>query len=273
MNSNSPSIHIPFPEISTFSSKDHNPSSKHLSKHNKKRTPFENFFKSIKSKKKQNSSILKHPKKEYIRCKLIRGCKKCIRLLIKSPFPQELGKFSNLSPQALYCWDSMLSYYLKYKAQLKHLSSTQQLVPNKEIKSYNLKFCQKFFATAPVRNFFQLYVEFLFSDKDPERLCSEFNFSCCRVYAHTEECQNSWNELLKYLVGEMISEIGFSENQEKILENQRKIIEKQEKITEKQEIENCEDKIPSDLKLYRLEGVETQPKWVQVLIYRNYNFL
>ncbi|OMJ87958.1 hypothetical protein SteCoe_10193 [Stentor coeruleus] len=232
----------------------------------KKLTAVEKFFKPIKSKKPQYHIKISSPKKEYIRCKLIRGTKKSIRILNKSSFPNKLGNFEGISPQTLTNWNAMMNYFTENKHVLKEFSSTQNKIPDKEIRSYNLKFCKMFFERLEVREAFMLYIEFLFSDYDCLRLCREFNFQCCRTLRHTQQCGKRWEELKNFILNDMMEEIGFTFEEEKVVVEE---VEEREEKEEKVEIIKEVEKVRAE----SLMCVEIQPKWIQKMMFKEYLIL
>ncbi|OMJ82729.1 hypothetical protein SteCoe_16495 [Stentor coeruleus] len=231
-------------------------------KSTKKITAVDNFFKLIKSKKNPNQIKISFPKKEYIRCKLIRGTKKSIRILGKKALPKKLGNFKNLSSSMLDNWNTMMRYFHENQKILSQFSSTQDKIPDKETKSYNLKFCKIFFERLEVREAFQFYVKYLFSDYDCNRLCKEFNFQCCKGHMHSLECGKRWEELKHFILNDMMEEIGFK------LENEKKIAEENFERVEKSEDEELVFEETSGL--INLMCVEEQPKWIQKMMFREY---
>ncbi|OMJ70277.1 hypothetical protein SteCoe_31789 [Stentor coeruleus] len=229
----------------------------------KKFTAVDKFFKPIKSKKPQYQIKTSSPKKEYIRCKLIRGTKKSIRILNKSSFPNKLGNFESISSQTLINWNAMMNYFIENKHVLKEFSSTQDKIPDKETRSYNLKFCKMFFERLEVREAFQLYIEFLFSDYDYLRLCREFNFQCCRTLRHTQQCGKRWEELKHFILNDMMEEIGFT------FEEKKEIVEEIEEKVERVEIVKENQR----MRVENLMCVEIQPKWIQKMMFKEYLML
>ncbi|OMJ96314.1 hypothetical protein SteCoe_44 [Stentor coeruleus] len=234
----------------------------------KKVTAVDNFFKFIKPKKNPNQIIISFPKKEYIRCKLIRGTKKSIRNLGKKAFPKKIGNFENISSLMLDNWNTMMHYFQENQKVLSLFSSTQDKIPDKETKSYNLKFCKMFFERSEVREAFQFYVKYLFSDYDCNRLCKEFNFQCCRGHGHTLECGKKWEELKHFILNDMVEEIGFKLEDEGNWRDEGNL--KDENFEGDKENQGEKLAFEETPGLVNLMCVEEQPKWIQKMIFREY---
>jgi hypothetical protein len=56
-----------------------------------------------------------------------------------------------------------------------------------------------------VRESFRLYVINEFFGKNCEQLVERFDFSCCEFNQHDKKCDELWNELKVFSVGEMIN--------------------------------------------------------------------
>lgn len=221
------------------------------------------FYKKIKSKISPKKSRVSCPKKEYIRCKVIRGTKKSIRLLSKSSSQKKLGKFFIFSNENKTQWNLMIHHFNSNREILEKFSSTKSKIPGKEFKSYNISFCKMFFEMPEVREAFHLYVNYIFSDYDCDRLCKEFNFQCCLSEKHSHVCEKKWRELKEFILWDMMEELGFS------IENCQNFPEKYDvenpvgvrEVSELVEFEAVEE--------VKFEGnfcVESQPKWIQRMV-------
>ncbi|OMJ91167.1 hypothetical protein SteCoe_6335 [Stentor coeruleus] len=219
------------------------------------------FYKNIKSKISPNKTRVSCPKKEYIRCKIIRGTKKSIRLLSKKSNPKKIGKFNIISNEVKAQWNLMAHHFNSNKEILKTFSSTKDKIPGKEFKSYNISFCKMFFEMPEVREAFNLYVNYIFTDYDCKRLCKEFNFKCCLYEKHGYDCEKNWRKLKEFILRDMINELGFSVGECKDL--CEKYDEDGIEIREEDELE--EEKI-EEIGSERVLFVETQPKWIQRMI-------
>jgi len=75
-------------------------------------------------------------------------------------------------------------------------------------KSFNEKFCKKYFLPIQVRESYFYYTEYIFSEFDPDVLCKKFKLRCCRSPQHSPDCYNSWNLLKFYVQNIMITNLG-----------------------------------------------------------------
>ncbi|CAG9332021.1 unnamed protein product [Blepharisma stoltei] len=159
------------------------------------------------------------PKKEYLRCKLIRGFKRAIRQIRKNVLPSKtLNRIRGNPYNALRVWQALAGCYEKYMTVLEPLSCTEKGPKTdgklkKRIrgryleKSFNSTFCIEFFSHIGVRESFYYYVEFLFADLNPEVLCDKFDFMCCKGF-HSPECVEKWLLIKKYMNCYMIQDLG-----------------------------------------------------------------
>lgn len=228
-------------------------------KFHKKNPALEKFYKFKQCKKVKNTKNLGQPKKEYLRCKLIRGLKKTIRLLLQNSLPDKIGNFSILTENVLTNWSSLYAFVVKKKDVLYELSSTKAMVPDTNIRSYNKKFCKLFFSSEEIRDSFGLYVEFIFTDLDPQRLCEEFKFQCCKGSQHDSQCGKLWEEMRAYIQHDLISELGYYT---------------QEKFPIEVSKSECKENYIEPLQIFQsLSTFDNQPKWVQKIYFRKYNIL
>jgi hypothetical protein len=167
---------------------------------------------------------LKAPKKEYIRCKLIRGHKRAIRQAIKKIHPTKtIHRVDELSEVEHKSWTKFCLHVLDNKAELIEKSKTengpktdgaskrkQNIVSLESQKSFNDDFCREYFSDNLTIESFGLYVDIIFANLDPENLIARFEFNCCdkKNITHTIECDIKWEILKKYLQLDMISDLG-----------------------------------------------------------------
>lgn len=169
------------------------------------------------TKKKKRKGRL-HPKKEYIRCKLIRGHKRAQRQIARNIIPSRtLHKFDPFDQKPAKIWQELINVYKENPQFLWDISQTdkgpltdgrsKRAEKSDAQKSFNDKFVFWYFSAAIVRKSFYYYVELLFSDPDPENLVQRFEISCCPG-THSEECFVKWREFKSYLMNEMLTEVG-----------------------------------------------------------------
>lgn len=160
------------------------------------------------------------PKKEYVRCKLIRGHKRAIRQILKNIIPKTtIHKFSATDIKAHNLWLLIQQIVIKNIPTFAGLSKTESgpitdgraKRSNESLKkcekSFNAAFCKAYFSNQDVRESFSHYLNLIFVDFDPNILTKKFEFSCCRNDKHTVECLEKWCELQKYLKNEMLKEL------------------------------------------------------------------
>ena len=165
-------------------------------------------------------SAPKPPKKEYLRCKLIRGHKRAIRQILSNIIPKTtIHKFAPTDVKAHSLWTLMIKIINKDCGLLSKISkteegpitdgrakrSTESLALSE--KSFNAAFCKAYFANSNVRESFFQYINLIFVDFEPKTLCKKFDFACCRKVKHSVECVEKWGELYRYITQDMIEEL------------------------------------------------------------------
>mmetsp|Transcript_12766 Transcript_12766/g.18639 ORF Transcript_12766/g.18639 Transcript_12766/m.18639 type:complete len:260 (+) Transcript_12766:1046-1825(+) len=161
----------------------------------------------------------KKPKKEYLRCKLIRGHKRIIRQLDKQVIPRRtINKFDESDSKARLTYNKLKSilnsdrkvFLEKSKTEKgpktdgKNKRTNNDFVP---YNSFNDNFCRWYLQELCLRKSFYFYIELIFSDLNPEMLCRKFDMRCCD-YLHTENCVKVWKGLKFYVQNKMIQELG-----------------------------------------------------------------
>ncbi|CAG9319803.1 unnamed protein product [Blepharisma stoltei] len=167
------------------------------------------------------SKALKPPKKEYLRCKLIRGHKRILRQLRKCVMPRKtLNRFDHSSHSARRLFDMLRSCYYRNAEELDRLSETssgpitdgrakRKHTPLAHVEnSFNVTFCESYFSPASIRESYFLYVELVFSELNPEILCDKFDFWCCKKRRHDGTCVEKWLLMKDVIQFNMISELG-----------------------------------------------------------------
>ena len=212
----------------------------------------------------------KSPKKEYLRCKLIRGCKKCIRHLSQGKNPQKMIKFKKSSEKVKVIIDKMINYHQENLETLSDFSKTDTKLSDQTFKSYNSNFCSNFFKNKAVRKIFRFYIKLIFLDSDIQKLQKEFNFTCCFKKEHSSECYEKWSQLKDYIQQEMIQEVvtvssksssdHWPERSKEVkseeIENKANPVQQKPKTRE----ENSESSI-CEFSVLRI--LDLQPKWIQ----------
>ena len=171
--------------------------------------------------KKLNQSEKKVPKKEYVRCAMIRGHKRALRQIIKSITPSTtINKINSENPKQIQSWIDLSTHFHANSSSLSDIASTAQgpatdgkakrdnsADRKKAEKSFNDKFCRSYFSSTIVRHSFELYCEVVISEENITLLCEKFKMSCCDGSNHSELCKEKWINFKKYLKYTMIEEL------------------------------------------------------------------
>jgi hypothetical protein len=268
-------------ESSTFThspsnSPHHFPFKSSLSKTSRVKNPL-TLFKSLKlGLKSSKGQEAKTPKKEYLRCKLIRGCKKCIRYLSQGKNPLKVVKFKKTSGKVKHLISKMITFHNENLETLKDFSKTDTKLSDETFKSYNSKFCSNFFKNQEVRKIFRFYVKLIFAEPEVQKLQKEFNFSCCLKKEHCEKCFRKWKVLKNYVLNEMIEEVIDFTLKNRCEKNEEGLRLGEEDDRERRD-ENVEKRIEDDevvegeVEQQEFDGfsvfevLDLQPKWIQRL--------
>ena len=173
----------------------------------------------------------KDPKKEYVRCNLIRGHKRAIRQVFVNKIPSAtIHKIDTSSSVQTENWLKFAFQVKSNEIILKAKSQTTEgpitdgktkrkasNINNEILKSFNDTFCRDYFNSEVVVESFVKYLAIIFSSMDPESLIERFKFRCCRNEengSHNDECKENWIELRKYLEETMIQELKIKQEPE-----------------------------------------------------------
>lgn len=163
-------------------------------------------------------STPKPPKKEYLRCKIIRGHKRAMRQIIKGKTPKAtLHKFSINDSRSLEVWRCLKALIDLNSGLFMDCSNTvsgpktdgQAKRKNSEgfEKSFNIAFCSNYFSHEKVRESYYYYIQLLFTSFNLTDLCEKFNFKCCKGDPHKIICVEKWVMLKEYLEYYLIKEL------------------------------------------------------------------
>ncbi|OMJ67454.1 hypothetical protein SteCoe_35380 [Stentor coeruleus] len=168
----------------------------------------------------------KAPKKEYIRCKIIRGQKRAIRHALNNRIPTTtIHKVNHLNPYEIQAWNSFALDVKKYEDVFKEISKTEngpktdgaakrknseKFVSPEIQKSFNDLYCKDYFGDSLVLENYKLYIDVIFALNEPENLIKRFDFSCCNSAnnKHFPDCYMKWENLKQYLKVEMMEDLG-----------------------------------------------------------------
>ncbi|OMJ68761.1 hypothetical protein SteCoe_33702 [Stentor coeruleus] len=172
----------------------------------------------------------KAPKKEYIRCKIIRGQKRAIRHALNNKIPTTtLHKVNHLNPNEIQAWNNFVLDIIKNSDTFIKISKTENgpktdgaakrknkehFVSSKIQKTFNDHFCKGYFFNPLVLENYKLYIDVIFALNEPENLVKRFDFSCCRSrnISHFPDCYIKWENLKQYLKVGMIEDLGITKS-------------------------------------------------------------
>ncbi|OMJ70813.1 hypothetical protein SteCoe_21876 [Stentor coeruleus] len=192
-----------------------------------------------------------NPKKEYVRCKVIRGHKKMIRNIIDNKFPTKgIIKINSKDKKQLQIYRFFQDHYADHTSELDEVSKTESgpLTDGKARRDYskvkldtensfNNKFCKEYFTSQAVRESFCIFIELVFSKIDPEDLNEKFGFSCCQRRLHNLDCYDKWMILKFYLQDEMFATLDYCKPEINIESN---------------------DLLPSISSIFELDGLDSE---------------
>ncbi|OMJ67709.1 hypothetical protein SteCoe_35056 [Stentor coeruleus] len=156
-----------------------------------------------------DNSLNKAPRKEYVRCCLLRRLVKMIRLVLNNKIKLALHSSTI----------EILNFIESNKEELKHIINKENLPfeenkVNVKFKSYSDGYCRQFFSNTVAREIYKLYIEYLFSGQTLEQRSKDLGLYCCRKGTEENaECKEKWEKLKEILLGE--SEVCYEESFEK----------------------------------------------------------
>ena len=171
-----------------------------------------------------NKTKIQSPKKEYVRCKVIRGHKKLIRSLLENSIPKKgIAKFKLGCTFRGVPYRKFQDHLNENQKVLMEISFTESgpLTDGKHKKrskeknsyqsSFNNEFCAEYFENQVIRESFKLFCEIIFSKHNPKSLIKRLGFGCCNSGIHTLECYESWQCLKYYLQNEIFETLGYKD--------------------------------------------------------------
>ena len=127
------------------------------------------------------------PKKEYVRCGLIRAHRKAIR--------QQTSKRPD------DCSEIQQEYWKAFRLASQSLQTVELTRPGQAssagYRSFSNSFCQSYFKSEAVRLSYALFIEYLFAHKELSTLCRLFHISCCSGL-HSIACATQWSTFKTY---------------------------------------------------------------------------
>ncbi|CAG9313413.1 unnamed protein product [Blepharisma stoltei] len=160
------------------------------------------------------------PKKEYIRCKLIRGQKRIMRQLKQGKIPEKtLNRFDSSKQICRDLWSKLEQCMREAISEIEERIRTEagpltdgkckrKTKSDDDCKSFNGKFCKWYFSHPVIRKLYFYYIELLFSEFQPEILNDKFDFKCCEEEQHQFLCYQKWMLMKKYIDTFLIEDLG-----------------------------------------------------------------
>lgn len=145
-----------------------------------------------------DKSLNKAPRKEYVRCCLLRKLVKMIRLVLNNKI--KLVMHSSTI--------EILNFLESNKEELNHIINREKLPfgenkANEQFKSYSDAYCKQFFSNAVVREVYRLYIEYIFSACTLKIRCKDLGVYCCKEkIGDSFECKEKWERLKEILLRE-----------------------------------------------------------------------
>ena len=173
----------------------------------------------FKSKSKMGLTIIKKPKEEFVRIKLLRGHKRATRQSIGDQVPKKTLHFvDSASVAQMEAWKGFCKFNCENRGIMMETSRTDngphtygaarrslrldQINGRENIqRTFGFGCCSEYFSNDIVVQSFLLYIDILFADLDCNLLCERFQFRCCEQDVHTALCNQHWLELKNQLKG------------------------------------------------------------------------
>ena len=163
-----------------------------------------------------------YPKKEYVRCKLIRGHKRAIRnAFLGKKAKKTINRINLKNKKQIAKLNEFSTHAYKNRFFLEEVSKPENGpktdgISKKSLanfkgseKSFNNNYCRKYFLNYLTRESFKLYCDVLFGGSSLNDLCDKFDFNCCSSKSnHNDECYEKWKCLETYLKFDLMSELG-----------------------------------------------------------------
>ena len=171
----------------------------------------------------------RNPKKEYLRIQIIRGVKRAIREALSSRrYPTKKLHAVDLSSSASKsAWDQFVQSVTENSDFTSRYSSTDSgpstdgkssrmsQVAESKSKSYNDRFCYKFFSEIMQTSIYSNYLILVFNPFCCKALQNKFNFrpSGHNTKSCSDECSKRWKLLQEYISVKMIEDLGCYESE------------------------------------------------------------
>jgi hypothetical protein len=133
----------------------------------------------------------KGPRPANVNVSLMRMIKKLFSSIKKN----QIKKISiNLNQKDLKLLTEIVEIYHNNSNNIDRIFESENLN-----RSYNNTFLNSFFTSEVGKDCFKLFIDLIFSEINPEKLCRKFKFKCCRQKDHDNDCRTRWEDFKKYL--------------------------------------------------------------------------
>ena len=156
-------------------------------------------------------------KKEYIREHSIRNHKKLLRTIYK-PSQKKYQKLAeNTSEESRSAFENFTLHARSNQKALNLVSKTdsgpatdgksKRYQKKIQKRSFNDFFVRDHFSDPIVKESYMLYIEYKFSDMDPDTLSEGFKYYCCKSISHDDECIGKWKSLKEFFIDLMFRDL------------------------------------------------------------------
>jgi hypothetical protein len=162
-------------------------------------------------------------KKEYQRCQIIRGIKKCARYMVTGRKPQKgIHQFDVRDQDKMKIWQAMDQLVSHDPDLFGSLGSTcegpatdgkvirkRSRMEAPEFRSFNDDYCRHFYMPEAVREFHYYYLQLVYGlgAVDPKSVSEKLTVFCCNGN-HSDLCTAIWERVRHYVMFEMIDQLG-----------------------------------------------------------------
>ncbi|OMJ74999.1 hypothetical protein SteCoe_25958 [Stentor coeruleus] len=151
-----------------------------------------------------DKSLDKSPRKDNIRCTLIRRIIKLIRSVNKCKIKISLNPKSLKLLKIISANIDELSKLVN-KKNLPYIENKT----NKKYKSYNDSYCRIFFSNNVIRELYFVYIDYIFTSRTFEERCKDLNIYCCKdKRIRSSRCTKKWEKLKNILLKEPMEHFG-----------------------------------------------------------------
>jgi len=145
-------------------------------------------------------------KREYVCIQIIRGIKKSITWILVKHCPPQKGilQIDLRNSQMQQKWQEFEDFVWENEELFVSLGFTE-----KRERKFNTSYFRQFYKRDEVKYVHFLYLQLIYGlhSINPGSLCKTLRVSCCRG-EHDEHCVKIWTKLKKYVMVDMIKELG-----------------------------------------------------------------